>query len=52
MTHYRGFQYVHEILKMLPEMPEPILLTQIFFKLTSLGRIYSVSTGIKPSQIG
>ncbi|WP_459195303.1 hypothetical protein [Nostoc sp. FACHB-892] len=23
-AHYRGFRYVHEILKMLPEMPEPI----------------------------
>ncbi len=48
-AHYRGFRYVHEILKMLPEMPEPILLTQIFAKLTSLGRIHPVSTGIEPS---
>ncbi|MCC5632579.1 transposase [Nostoc sphaeroides CHAB 2801] len=31
-AHYRGFRYVREILKMLPEMPEPILLTQIFGK--------------------
>jgi putative transposase len=51
-AHYRGFRYVHEILKMLPEMPEPILLTQIFAKLTSLGRIHPVSTGIEPSSIG
>ena len=48
-AHYRGFRYVHEILKMLPEKPEPILLTQIFAKLTSLGRIYAVSTGLKSS---
>jgi putative transposase len=48
-AHYRGFRYVREILKMLPEMPEPILLTQIFAKLTSLGRIHNVSTGIEPS---
>ncbi|WP_341531530.1 transposase (plasmid) [Nostoc sp. UHCC 0302] len=48
-AHYRGFRYVHEILKMLPEMPEPILLTQIFTKLTSLGRIHPVSTGIETS---
>jgi hypothetical protein len=34
---------------MLPEMPEPILLTQIFAKLTSLGRIHPISTGIEPS---
>jgi putative transposase len=44
-----GFQYVHEMLKMLPEMPEPILLTQIFAKLTALGRIHNVSTGVEPS---
>ncbi len=30
---YRGFRYVREILKMLPEMPEPILLTQILPRL-------------------
>ncbi|QIR35276.1 hypothetical protein HCG51_11080 [Tolypothrix sp. PCC 7910] len=23
-AHYRGFRYVHEVLKMLPEIPEPI----------------------------
>jgi putative transposase len=48
-THYRGFRYVREMLKMLPQMPEPILLTQIFAKLTSLGRIHPVSTGVEPS---
>lgn len=48
-AHYRGFRYVREILKMLPEMPEPILLTQIFAKLTSLGRIHTVSTSVEPS---
>jgi putative transposase len=48
-AYYRGFRYVREILKMLPEMPEPILLTQIFAKLTSLGRIHNVSTGVEPS---
>lgn len=48
-AYYRGFRYVHEILKMLPETPEPILLTQIFAKLTSLGRIHPVFTGVEPS---
>lgn len=48
-AHYRGFRYVHEILKMLPEIPEPILLNQIFANLTSLGRIHPVSTGVEPS---
>jgi IS4 transposase len=48
-AYYRGFRYVREMLKMLPEVPEPILLTQIFAKLTSLGRIHNVSTGAEPS---
>lgn len=48
-AYYRGFRYVHEMLKMLPEIPEPILLTQIFAKLTSLGRIHNVSTGAESS---
>ena len=37
------------VVKMLPEIPEPILLTQIFAKLTALGRIHPVSTGVEPS---
>jgi putative transposase len=37
------------MLKMLHEKPEPILLAQIFAKLTALGRIYPVSTGVEPS---
>jgi putative transposase len=48
-AYYRGFRYVREMLKMLPEIPEPILLTQIFAKLTALGRIHPVSTGVEPS---
>ncbi len=47
-AYYRGFRYVREMLKMLPKIPEPILLTQIFAKLTSLGRIHNVSTGPEP----
>lgn len=48
-AYYRGFRYVHEILKMLPQQPNPILLTQIFTKLTSLGRIHAVSTNFGSS---
>lgn len=48
-AHYRGFQYIHEMLKMLPEKPEPILLARIFAKLTSLGRIHPVSTDLQTS---
>ncbi|MBE8989429.1 transposase [Nostoc sp. LEGE 12450] len=48
-AYYRGFRYVREMLKMLPEIPEPILLTKIFAKLTALGRIHPVSGGVQPS---
>lgn len=48
-AHYHGFRYVYEILKMLPAIPDPILLNQIFAKLAALGRIHPVSTGIEPS---
>jgi hypothetical protein len=37
------------MLKMLPEKPEPILLAQIFAKLSSLGRIHNVSTTVQAS---
>jgi putative transposase len=39
-AYYRGFRYVRKMLKMLPEIPEPILLTQIFAKLI-YARTYS-----------
>ncbi len=39
-AYCRGFQYVYETIKMLPQKPEPILLGKIFRKLTSLGRIH------------
>jgi hypothetical protein len=48
-AHYRGWLYVQEMLKMLPVKPDPILLSQIFAKLTSLGRIHSASTTALPS---
>jgi len=48
-AYYRGFRYVREMLKILPQKPEPILLAQIFAKLTALGRIHPVSTGVEPS---
>lgn len=47
-AYCRGFLYFREILKMLPHKPDPILLAQIFAKLTSLGRIHKVSTPVKP----
>ena len=43
-AYCRGFRYIQEMLKMLPVKPDPILLAQIFTKLTSLGRIHNAST--------
>jgi putative transposase len=36
----RGYKYVEETIKMLPEKPEPVLLGQILHKVASLGRIH------------
>ena len=39
-AHYRGFRYVAETIKLLPQPPEPILLTHIFTHVAALGRIH------------
>jgi putative transposase len=38
---YRGFKYVEETIKMLPEKPEPILLAKIRNQVAGLGRIHA-----------
>jgi putative transposase len=38
---WRGYKYVEETIKMLPEKPEPILLRQILRKVAGLGRIHA-----------
>jgi DDE superfamily endonuclease len=37
----RGYKYVEETIKMLPEKPEPVLLRQILHKVACLGRIHA-----------
>jgi len=37
----RGYKYVEETIKMLPEKPEPVLLRQIRHKVAGLGRIHA-----------
>jgi len=39
---YRGYKYVEETIQMLPEKPEPILLTKILSQVAGLGRIHAV----------
>jgi putative transposase len=38
----RGYKYVAETIKMLPETPEPVLLAKIFNQVAGLGRIHAV----------
>jgi hypothetical protein len=40
-THFRGHKYVTETLKLLPELPEPILLERIFATIARIGRIHA-----------
>jgi putative transposase len=37
----RGYKYVEETIKMLPEKPEPVLLTKILTQIAGLGRIHA-----------
>jgi putative transposase len=38
---YRGYKYVEETIKMLPEKPEPILLAKMLNQVAGLGRIHA-----------
>ena len=38
---YRGYKYVEETIKMLPEKPEPVLLAKILNQVAGLGRIHA-----------
>jgi putative transposase len=40
-AYYRGVKYVEETIKLLPEMPEPILLERIFATIVGIGRIHA-----------
>jgi hypothetical protein len=40
-AYCRGYKYVDETIKMLPEKPEPVLLSQILHKVAGLGRIHA-----------
>jgi putative transposase len=38
----RGYKYVEETIKMLPDKPEPILFAKILHKVACLGRIHVI----------
>ncbi|MCZ7571398.1 MAG: hypothetical protein M5U01_22865 [Ardenticatenaceae bacterium] len=39
-SHYRGYRYASETIKMLPEKPDAILLADIFQHIAQLGAIH------------
>jgi putative transposase len=39
-SHYRGYRYASETIKMLPKKPDPILLADIFLQIARLGAIH------------
>ena len=41
-AHFRGYRYVSETLKLLPEIPDPILLEQVFDVVAQLGCVHPV----------
>jgi putative transposase len=45
----RGYRYVHETIQLLPQKPEPFLLTHIFNQVTALGQIHPTQSGLDPS---
>jgi putative transposase len=47
----RGYKYVEETLKMLPEKPEPVLLAKIRNQVASLGRIHVSPPSFSFSQV-
>jgi len=40
-AEYRGSKYVEEVIKLLPEKPEPVLFERILAKISQLGRIHA-----------
>jgi hypothetical protein len=48
-AHFRGYKYVAETIKLLPEKPDPILLAKVFDTMSRLGSIHSVESGSNSS---
>ena len=47
-SHYRGLKYKDEILKILPQKPEPIVIQQITERLSSIGAIHWTQPQLNP----
>jgi DDE superfamily endonuclease len=48
-AHFRGYKYVDEMLKLLPQKPEPLLIAHIFSQVACLGRIHAMQFDFGPS---
>ena len=48
-AHFRGYKYVDEMLKLLPQKPEPLLIAHIFSQVACLGRIHAMQPDFGPS---
>jgi putative transposase len=46
---YRGYKYVEETIKLLPEKPEPVLLAKILHQVAGLGRIHAAAPSVSVS---
>jgi hypothetical protein len=47
-ARWRGYKYVAETIKLLPQKPEPVLLAEIFHRVAGLGRIHAVQPYFSP----
>lgn len=45
-AYYRGYRYMIETIKILPQMPEQNLVSQLFQKVTALGRIHPAKSPV------
>ena len=48
-AHYRGHKYVAEVLKLLPQKPDPVFTEAIFDRISRLGRIHPPQPALCPS---
>ena len=48
-AYYRGAKYVEETIKLLPKMPEPVLLERIVAKVVGIGRIHAAPADHVPA---
>jgi len=48
-AHFRGYKYMDEMLKLLPQKPEPVFIAHIFSQVACLGRIHAMQPDFGPS---